>query len=78
MTDDLDQLLSEWASARKLTAPQAATVRASVMAHVDSQFDSDWLWSLLRPVTALLDQPSGRGLRRMEASSPSVSYLQLA
>lgn len=75
---ELDDLLAEWGATHRLTALQAATVRANVLANVESRFDADWLWSLLRPVTALMEQPAARALQRLEERGTYVPYLQLA
>lgn len=75
MNDELDRLLAEWAARHRLTAEQEAQVRASVLATpvAERELDADWLWSLLRPVTALLDQ-----LVDPDESRPVVAYLKLA
>jgi hypothetical protein len=54
--DPLDELLPRWADARCLSSSDMARVRAAVLAEAD-ELDADWLWSLLSPVTALLDGP---------------------
>lgn len=85
MTDfaELDHLLAEWAARQRLTDLQAKELRAQVLASVqledDAQLDSDWLWSLLRPLTALLvrlDDEPGRGSGTRAGAW--TSYLQLA
>ena len=76
--NELEDLLAEWGATHRLTAPQTATVRANVLANVESRFDADWLWSLLRPVTSLIEQPPLRALQRLEERGTYVPYLQLA
>lgn len=58
MNDELDRLLADWAATHRLTAEQVAQVRARVLATpvAERALDPEWFWSLLRPVTALLDQ----------------------
>jgi len=71
---ELDHLLANWAIAHRLADGDAMDIRANVLAtstSADSVFDADWLWSLLRPVTALMDRASD------ERGSP-LPYLQLA
>ena len=88
----LDDLLAEWAAARRLDDGEIAAIRASVFATAadpERSLDADWLWHLLRPVTALLEptsNPVGIGLpTRVFRRWPSLSdpsayrpYLQLA
>jgi hypothetical protein len=57
MSSELDDLLSQWATARRVTIGDAARIRQRVLADQPAELDADWLWSLLRPVTALLDGP---------------------
>lgn len=75
MNDDLDRLLADWAAANRLSVAQVAQVRASVLAtQVEERgLDADWFWSLLRPVTALLDQ-----LGDPDEPRAVVPYLKLA
>jgi hypothetical protein len=75
---ELDALLAEWAAEQRLTDQQVATLRANVLAEGELRFDAEWFWSLLRPVTSLLDQPAGRALQRLEERGVLVPYLQLA
>jgi hypothetical protein len=61
----LDERLAVWANARRLGSDDLAAIRGLVLARVservsaelDSEpgLDSEWLWSLLRPVTALIE-----------------------
>jgi len=69
--DGLERLLAEWAARYQLTPAQVADVRALAVASGTSvaELDAEWLWSLLRPVTDLLEQFESR---------PMLSYLQLA
>lgn len=75
MNDDLDRLLADWAAANRLSVAQVAQVRASVLATPVEErgLDADWFWSLLRPVTALLDQ-----LGDPDEPRAVVPYLKLA
>ena len=76
---ELDRLLALWVSARRLRSEDLATVRAEVLARVtveadasastsrelESGFDPDWLWSLLKPVTRLIESSPGAGDDRL-------------
>ena len=75
MNDELDRLLADWAAANRLTIEQVAQVRASVLATPVEErgLDAEWFWSLLRPVTALLDQ-----IGNADEPHAVVSYLKLA
>jgi hypothetical protein len=95
---ELNRLLADWALPHRLSETEIASVRANVLAAVNTEtpvvLDSDWLWSLLRPVTALLDDAgdvvtsgfSGRGRRgwplktdtNEDSGRALVRYLQLA
>lgn len=86
---ELTRLLTEWASTHRLSDADAASIRASVLGAEASEhtLDAEWLWSLLRPVTALLDQSvTGHyhGFRGWplsgddERGTSRVPYLQLA
>jgi hypothetical protein len=55
--DTLDQLLEHWAETYRLTPAQSASVRESVLRQAEPEIDPDWLWTLLRPVTKLVDGP---------------------
>jgi hypothetical protein len=79
---ELDRQLATWASARRLTDADVHAIRQSVLAIVaadarrptaaearEQAFDSDWLWSLLKPLTALIDRT---------ADSTAQPYLRLA
>ena len=66
----LDRRLAVWASARRLGSDDLSTIRAQVLARVsepvpqaesEPAFDSEWLWSLLRPVTALVERTAETG-----------------
>lgn len=72
---ELDRLLADWATTHQLTAEQVALVRASVLATPAAQreLDAEWFWSLLKPVTALLDQ-----IVDPDEPRAVVSYLKLA
>jgi hypothetical protein len=67
----LDARLSGWASQRRLSDDQLAALRTAVLATIAEPaqaptisaaldaapgFDADWLWSLLRPVTDLVER----------------------
>jgi hypothetical protein len=83
MSDELSELLTRWAARQRLTATQVAELRAHVLAtsEVTAAFDADWLWSLLRPVTDLLEQVGGsRALRYSSTDDavPFTQYLRLA
>jgi len=81
---ELTRRLSLWANARKLSELDAATIRAHVLAsetNVTAQaFDADWLWSLLRPVTALAEMRVPSVIERwLEPTGGTYqSYLRLA
>jgi hypothetical protein len=56
----LDDLLARWAERRQLSEAQIESIRATALGETSgttSEPDGDWLWDLLRPVTALLDGP---------------------
>jgi hypothetical protein len=56
----LDALLARWADRHQLTEAHIETIRAAALGESSpptSEPDADWLWDLLRPVTALLDGP---------------------
>jgi hypothetical protein len=81
-SDELSRLLGAWARRHRLTEAQALAVRAHVRSVANDAapaLDAEWLWSLLRPVTALIDR-----LELMEPVMPDTSrtqwttYLQLA
>jgi hypothetical protein len=55
-SDLLEQLLSQWAAQHRLSSEQSAAIRAEVFRSAEAQLESDWLWRLLRPLTALLDE----------------------
>jgi hypothetical protein len=60
MTSTLDDLLARWADRNALTQSEIESVRATALglsSSTVSDADVDWLWDLLRPVTALLDGP---------------------
>jgi len=71
----LDELLSGWASQHRLSADDAAAVRATVLRQAGAEpsdaNDPDWLWRALRPLTDLLESP--RGLH----ATITVPYLRL-
>jgi hypothetical protein len=94
---ELDRLLADWAVTYRLSSTQVASVRANALAaaNADSpvELDSDWLWSLLRPLTALLEDAgdvvtSGFNDRRRrgwplatdteDSAAAFLPYLQLA
>jgi hypothetical protein len=52
---ELDQRLEAWAAQRKLDDAQLATIRGAIVADAAPAVDADWVWSLLRPVTDLVD-----------------------
>ena len=55
----LDDVVARWAQQQQLTEAESATMRSAILAGAggDSDDDPDWLWDLLKPVTALLDGP---------------------
>ena len=70
----LDRGLAAWARARRLDADDLASIRAQVLARVaepvadlepEPMYDSDWLWSLLRPMTALMEQTPSKVSQRV-------------
>ena len=75
MNDELDRLLADWAATHRLTPEQVAQVRASVLATPveERTLDPEWFWSLLRPLTALLDQ-----IGDPDEPHTVVPYLKLA
>ena len=86
-SDELDRLLAAWATRYRLTQVQVASVRAHVASSesaAPAALDAEWLWSLLRPVTALVDrlelaEPGAGGFGLLSGSGqPWTSYLQLA
>jgi hypothetical protein len=76
---ELDRALSMWATARRLRPAELATIRAQVLARVsaeadasrpvesESRFDADWLWSLLRPVSRLMESAPETGEENLAA-----------
>ena len=56
-TDTLDVLLERWAATYRLTAAQSASVRAAVLRPDQPEADPEWMWTLLQPVSKLLDGP---------------------
>jgi len=89
MPDELSELLTFWAARQRLTEVQIADIRASVLAasgEAATTLDADWLWSLLRPVTDLLEGVgTSRALRLGYLGSaadddavPFTPYLRLA
>jgi hypothetical protein len=82
VTDDLDVLLSRWAGSRRLTEAQIAELRERVLAsaaEADVELDADWMWSMLRPMTSLLER-SFRHWPFVDEDDRSyvLPYLQLA
>jgi hypothetical protein len=53
----LDTLLTDWAVRHQLTEAESAAIRRQVVPRNQPDPDVEWLWDLLRPVTALLDGP---------------------
>lgn len=53
---ELERLLAHWAATRSLTDAQVVSIRATVLSSRQTNLDADWLWSLLRPLTALIDR----------------------
>ena len=70
---ELDLLLAEWGDSHRLSQTDAAVVRGNVLAVAESRFDTEWFWSLLRPLTSLIEEPGGRAMRHVY-----TPYLQLA
>jgi hypothetical protein len=71
---ELDHMLALWAAEHRLGEFEVVAMRAHVSSlaaqPLDQEpLDAEWLWSLLRPVTALLDRLS---------DDTSVFYLPLA
>jgi hypothetical protein len=52
----LDDLVREWAAHQQLGPDEARRVRNAIVRPAPD-VDSDWLWDLLTPVTALIDGP---------------------
>jgi len=84
-SDELSRLLAAWAARHRLSSAQVSGVRAQVLAtgSVPDVLDADWLWSLLRPVTALvehLDREPGDAtvFRPTGFGQQWTTYLQLA
>ena len=96
---ELDRRLAVWAAARRLGPDDLERIRAQVLARVsaegvstiqidddESGFDADWLWSLLRPVSALMEMSGedrlsdrlGRWLQPLTGGRAYQSYLRLA
>lgn len=91
---ELDRRLAAWAAARRAGADDLDTIRAQILARVtepvvelerESAFDPDWLWSLLRPVTALIEQTPAdvserveRWLQPLTGDRSDQPYLRLA
>ena len=95
---ELDQRLGAWAAARRLGSDDLERIRMQVLARVSSEgvsgiqiddesgFDAEWLWSLLRPVSALMDTSGedrlsdriGRWLQPLTGGRAYRSYLRLA
>jgi len=75
---ELDRLLAEWAAQQRLTDVQAIALRACVLdAAQPNLLDSEWLWSLLRPLTALVDRLDDEP-RQPSRAGAWTTYLQLA
>ena len=86
-SDELDRLLAAWATRYRLTEAEVASVRANVASSENAApatLDAEWLWSLLQPVTALVDrlelaEPDEGGFGLLSGSGrPWTTYLQLA
>jgi hypothetical protein len=94
---ELDRRLGVWAAARRLGPDDLERIRAQVLARVstegvstdqidESSFDPEWLWSLLRPVSALMDTSVEdklsdrieRWLQPLTGGRAYRSYLRLA
>ena len=95
---ELDRRLGVWAAARRLGSDDLERIRAQVLARVsiegvptiqidyESSFDSEWVWSLLRPVSALMDRSVedklsgriGRWLQPLTGGRAYRPYLRLA
>lgn len=83
---ELDRLLAAWGAQHRLTDAQAADVRSHIVDEPTQTLEADWLWSLLRPVTDLLqhveepaDAPRARWLRHVPFASDNwTPYLRLA
>jgi hypothetical protein len=71
-----------------MTSDQVSALHARVLASAptDESMDADWLWSLLRPVTRLIDRlddrpahlDPARWLRFASETPDWTSYLQLS
>lgn len=60
MSTQLDDLLAQWANRHALTAAEIDRVRSVALgtsAVKAGEPDVEWMWDLLRPVTALLNGP---------------------
>jgi hypothetical protein len=58
--EHLDELLGRWAVCLQVCWAQVVAVRGVARGAADGNQDApdvDWLWSLMRPVTTLLDGP---------------------
>ena len=81
---ELERRLTQWAAARRLSETDLASIRARAVtpaAVIDAApgFDTDWLWSLLRPVTDLVEQTAesslaGRFSTWMESFVEDTTY----
>jgi hypothetical protein len=88
--DELNRLLSTWAAQQRMTSDQVSALRAHVLAGTATSeaLDTDWMWSLLKPVTRLMDRldfpPAqlDRAARWLPSATTEAhawtSYLQLA
>jgi hypothetical protein len=89
--DQLTALLSAWAAQQRMTSGEVSVLRARILASASAEAaeapDADWLWSLLKPVTRLLDRlgdppadrdPATRWLPSAAEAPQWTTYLQLA
>jgi hypothetical protein len=81
-SDQLSALLSAWAAQQRLTADQVSALRDRVLASTPDAartVDADWLWSLLKPVTRLMDCLDDLPIHHAATEAPEwTTYLQLA
>lgn len=81
---ELDRLLVVWGAQHRLSDRQAADVLSKVVGEPRQTLEAEWLWSLLRPVTDLLqrmDEPAeaDRSPRHVPfAAGDWTPYLRLA
>jgi hypothetical protein len=78
---ELDRLLAIWGAQHRLSDAQAADVRSNIVGEPRQSLDAEWLWSLLRPVTDLLqriEEPAEAGRALRHVPDNWTPYLRLA